>query len=47
MNIVEQGYIVEQNLISNEQQKWNTRIALYLAIGGDWFADQTEEKLCP
>jgi len=30
-------YAAQQNLISVQAQKWNTRTALYLALGGDWF----------
>ena len=31
-------YTAEQNLILTQQAKWNTRIGLYLALGGDWFS---------
>jgi len=30
-------YNAEQNLITIQQERWNARIALYLALGGDWF----------
>ena len=29
-------YLIEQNWLRLQQQKWNNRIALYLALGGDW-----------
>lgn len=30
-------YNIEQSLLGVQQQKWNARISLYLALGGDWF----------
>ncbi len=30
-------YSLEQNLLIRQQEKWNARISLYLALGGDWF----------
>ena len=29
-------YLVEQNWLRLQQEKWGNRIALYLALGGDW-----------
>ena len=37
LNIQQQRYQAEQGLFSAQQTKWNTRIALYLSLGGDWF----------
>lgn len=42
-------YQIEQSTILREQQSWNTRIALYLALGGDWLGaekDNSKEKAC-
>jgi NodT family efflux transporter outer membrane factor (OMF) lipoprotein len=36
-------YLVEQNWLRLQQDKWRNRIALYLALGGDWVND--DEKL--
>lgn len=30
-------YTVEQTLVRKMQERWSARIALYLALGGDWF----------
>lgn len=35
-------YQVEQNFLRTQQEKWQARINLYLALGGDWFNDQTK-----
>lgn len=35
----EQRYLTEQNWLQSQQQVWNNRIALYLALGGDWTED--------
>ncbi len=41
-------YQIEQSAISREQEKWNTRIALYLALGGDWQKQNNQqEEACP
>jgi NodT family efflux transporter outer membrane factor (OMF) lipoprotein len=32
-------YQIQQALILRQQDKWNTRVALYLALGGDWLSD--------
>lgn len=31
-------YTAQQALITKEQERWAARIALYLALGGDWFS---------
>lgn len=38
-------YIAEQAVISAQNDKWNARTSLYLALGGDWFGDAVE-KAC-
>ncbi|MGK0297728.1 MAG: multidrug efflux system outer membrane protein [Gammaproteobacteria bacterium] len=35
-------YQIEQNWLRLQQEKWNNRIALYLALGGDW-VDENDE----
>ncbi len=37
-------YAAEQNLLNTQREQWNTRISLYLALGGDWFSDQDNGK---
>lgn len=37
-------YQIEQSAILREQEKWNTRIALYLALGGDWFSKKSNDQ---
>ena len=37
-------YLAEQSYLSLQQVRWNTRIALYLALGGDWLGDETEAR---
>lgn len=39
-------YQIEQTAILREQQKWDNRISLYLALGGDWFSQDQEEEMC-
>lgn len=39
-------YLAHQNLLVTQQSKWNARIALYLALGGDWFAEGSERMNC-
>lgn len=34
-------YTTEQLLLQKQQEKWNTRISLYLALGGDWLGNST------
>jgi len=36
LDIQRRAQIAEQSLITAQQSLWNTRIALYLALGGDW-----------
>lgn len=37
LDIQQRRYASEQLYIRRQQEKWNTRVALYLALGGDWF----------
>jgi outer membrane protein TolC len=39
-------YVTEQSLYRLYQTQWNNRIALYLALGGDWFTGGTPSKNC-
>jgi multidrug efflux system outer membrane protein len=36
-------YLIEQNWLRLQQEKWSNRISLYLALGGDWLND--DEKI--
>jgi NodT family efflux transporter outer membrane factor (OMF) lipoprotein len=36
-------YATQQNLLLKRQERWNNRIDLYLALGGDWLANKREE----
>ena len=38
-------YSAEQALHRLQQTLWNTRISLYLALGGDWFDDDSNESM--
>ena len=33
----------EQDWLSTQQSKWNSRISLYLALGGDWMGDDVKK----
>lgn len=39
-------YIRQQALYSKQQELWNTRIALLLALGGDWLEPETKTLDC-
>lgn len=39
-------YSAEQALYRLQQTLWNTRISLYLALGGDWFDDSNKSINC-
>jgi multidrug efflux system outer membrane protein len=39
-------YAAAQNLLLVKQQYWNNRIALYLALGGDWLGEETDKEAC-
>ncbi len=40
LDIQQRRYSIEQGLLGIQQEKWNARIALYLALGGDWKHDK-------
>ncbi len=42
LDIQQRRYSIEQTLLSAQQQKWNARISLYLALGGDWFSNEKQ-----
>jgi multidrug efflux system outer membrane protein len=44
LNTQQRRYQIEQSAILREQDKWATRIALYLALGGDWVASAIQNK---
>jgi len=37
-------YQAQQTLLMLQQVRWNTRTALYLALGGDWFGDEARAQ---
>lgn len=37
-------YVVERNWLQTQQEKWQARIALYLALGGDWGTADSSRK---
>ncbi|MFT5702858.1 MAG: NodT family efflux transporter outer membrane factor (OMF) lipoprotein [Rickettsiales bacterium] len=39
-------YKSEQNLLNSDENKWNNRIDLYLALGGDWFDEENNIESC-
>lgn len=41
LDIQQNKYLAEQGLYQLYQSHWNNRIALYLALGGDWFNGET------
>lgn len=43
LQVQQRMYQVEQEWLRLQQERWNNRINLYLALGGDWFADRDEE----
>ena len=38
LEVEQRRYRTEQNTLRTQQLRWSTRIALYLALGGDWVA---------
>ncbi len=40
LDIQQRRYIAEQGLLAIQQIKWNTRVSLYMALGGDWLQDE-------
>lgn len=49
LDIQQRRYATEQTYLRLQQVKWNTRIALYLALGGDWLSPITDDTMgtCP
>jgi NodT family efflux transporter outer membrane factor (OMF) lipoprotein len=47
LDIQQRRYVAEQGMLNIQQLKWNARIALYMALGGDWLQDEAnvEAKL--
>lgn len=39
LDIQQPLYLAEQSLLSLQQSMWNNRVALYLALGGDWLGE--------
>jgi len=37
LDIQQRRYAAQQSLLNLQEQRWNNRITLYLALGGDWF----------
>lgn len=44
LDIEQRNYQIQQIAILRGQQKWNARIALYLALGGDWLSDDKKNE---
>ncbi len=38
LDIQQNRYLTQQTLLVAQQTKWSTRVALYLALGGDWLS---------
>ncbi len=43
LDVQQRRYVVEQNFVRRQQQMWNNRISLYLALGGDWLGDEANQ----
>jgi len=46
LDVQQRGYIAEQNYLNAQQAKWDARISLYLALGGDWLGRNPEQEQC-
>lgn len=52
LDVQQRRYTAEQSYRRKQQEKWDTRTALYLALGGDWLGDKsantdkTQTRLC-
>lgn len=42
----QRSYLQAQEYILTQQARWNARIDLYLALGGDWFGDNRNADVC-
>jgi outer membrane protein TolC len=47
LEIQQRRYLVEQSWLRLLQEKWNNRITLYLALGGDWVQSDDNTPVCP
>jgi NodT family efflux transporter outer membrane factor (OMF) lipoprotein len=45
LNMKQKRYLAEKNWITIQQQQWNNRLELYLALGGDWLDEKSKESL--
>ena len=45
LNIKQKRYLAEKSWIAIQQQQWNNRLELYLALGGDWLDDKSKASL--
>ncbi len=43
LNIQQRRYLAQQNLLRTQQEKWTTRVSLYMALGGDWLNEQNSK----
>jgi NodT family efflux transporter outer membrane factor (OMF) lipoprotein len=46
LDIQQNKYLAEQKLYQIYQSHWDNRIALYLALGGDWFNNEEKADAC-
>lgn len=44
LDIQQKNYAAQQLLLVTQQKKWAARVSLYLALGGDWFNEDSEEE---
>ncbi len=44
LDVQQRRYIAEQGLLNIQQLKWNARVALYMALGGDWLQDEANAE---
>lgn len=47
LDVQERHYLAEQAYLLAAQAKWQNRIALYLALGGDWFEITPDTEMVP
>ncbi|MCS5596901.1 MAG: efflux transporter outer membrane subunit [Alphaproteobacteria bacterium] len=46
LDVQQRRYASAQGYILKQQEKWQTRIALYQALGGDWFNTKNKQAAC-
>ncbi len=44
LDIQQRRYVAEQGLLNIQQLKWNARVSLYMALGGDWLQDEANAE---